>query len=142
MAFSLTFAGVVKNGLFIPDNPDRYALWLKGHESKRVQVGVRLERPLRSSQGNRYLWGVCYATIAAETGNDPTTVHMGLKREAVRLGVLPPQYLHLGDRVIESEPTTVVPSDVFARYVDWLRAYSASELHISIPEPNETEVHE
>ena len=142
VSFALTFAGVVSRGIFLPDNMERYALWLKAHEGKRVQVGVRGDRPTRSNQGNRYLWGVCYAIVAGDTGNDPESVHLALKREALRLGILPPVYLHLGDRVIETEPTTVVPADVFSTYVDWVRSYSATELGIAIPTAQEVEPNE
>jgi len=95
----------------------------------------------RTSQANRYLWSVVYATIAFETGNDPQTIHEALKREAERVGVLERQYVLMGDKLFEDEPTTVVEQEQFSRYVDWLKEGCATGSLIGsvviIPEPNE-----
>jgi hypothetical protein len=95
----------------------------------------------RGQGANRYLWGIVYGTLAAETGNDPETIHIGLKREAVRVGVLEPQYILMGSTLLEGEPTTVVEDELFWKYTNWVRELAehghltGSTLHI--PEPNE-----
>jgi hypothetical protein len=75
---------------------------------------------LRSDKSNRFLWPAVYGPIAAATGSDPDTVHEGLKREAVRVGVLEPQYILLGNKLFEGEPTTKVEQEAFTRYVLWI----------------------
>jgi hypothetical protein len=84
---------------------------------------------------------VVYATLANETGNDPETIHIGLKREAVRVGILEPQFILMGSTLLEQEPTTVVEDEQFWKYVNWVRELAehgkltGSPLHI--PEPGE-----
>ena len=128
-------ARVNEEGWLVPHEPERLVrragkdVWISVHDQPTMGI--------RSDQSNRYLWGVCYATIAAETGNDPESIHYGLKREALRLGVLEPQYVLLGDKLIEDEPTTRTDPDTFARYVTWLRHFAEHDLGVHIPEPNE-----
>lgn len=87
--------------------------WAEVHRDPAPQV--------RSSQANRYLWGVVYALIANETGNDPETIHQALKREAVRVGVLEPNYVLMGDKLFEDEPTTKADQEQFSAYVRWIK---------------------
>lgn len=75
----------------------------------------------RSNKANAYLWSVIYALIANETGNDPETIHQALKLEARRVGVLEPQYVVMGNQLLEEGPTTKVEQEQFSRYVDWIR---------------------
>jgi hypothetical protein len=87
---------------------------------------------LRSQDSNRFYWGACIAAICAETGNDPESVHFGLKREAVRLGVLAPEYITIGDQLIEAEPTTVTDSETFSKYVQWVCDWARTKLDVHI----------
>jgi hypothetical protein len=109
-----------------------HTLWVSIHEQPAYQ---------RGAGANRYLWGVVYAELAAATGNDPDTIHMGLKREAVRVGVLEPQYILMGSTLLEGEPTTVTEDEVFWKYTNWVRELAehgqltGSPCHI--PEPGE-----
>lgn len=105
-------------GRIVPLHPER----TMRHAEKQVWVSIH-ERPatIRGGGANRYLWGVVYAELAAATGNDPETIHMGLKREAVRVGVLEPQYILMGSTLLEGEPTTVAEDETFWKYVTWVR---------------------
>ena len=115
---------------------------------REVWVSVHDEPALiqRSGQANKYLWKVVYGTIAKETGNDPNSVHYGLKRLAVEVGILDPQFWFLGDRMMDDEPTTVVDTDQFWQYVNWIRheaehgtllGSTERPVFLHIPEPNE-----
>lgn len=128
-------ARVDDQGRLVPLHPER-TLRLRGRDVW-ITVHRKAAPMLRSDQANKYLWGVCYATLASETGNDPESIHYGCKREAVRVGVLEPQYILLGDKLIEDDPTTRTDADTFARYVDWLRQWAEHDLGIHIPEPGE-----
>lgn len=131
-------ASVCKDGRLLPLHPERMAryvgktVWLSLHEKPAFQ---------RGSGANRYLWGVVYAELASATGNDPETIHWGLKREAVRVGVLEPQYILMGSTLLEGEPTTVTEDETFWKYTNWVRGLAehgdltGSPLHI--PEPGE-----
>lgn len=132
-------AVVDREGRIVPLHTER----TMRHREREVWVSIH-ERPAgetRSNGANRYLWGVVYAELAAATGNDPETIHMGLKREAVRVGVLDPQYILMGSTLFEGEPTTVTEDETFWKYTNWVRGLAehgnltGSPLHI--PEPGE-----
>lgn len=112
-----------------PERMHRYVgkdVWITAHEGPSPG--------LRSSDSNRYLWGVVYRAICEETGNDPESVHWGLKREAVRVGVLEPEYITIGDQLIEAEPTTVTDSETFSRYVQWVCDWARTKLGVHVEE--------
>lgn len=111
-------AVIDSEGRLVPQSPER----TKRMAGKTVWVSVH-DKPAfqRSNGANAYLWGVVYATLAGETGNDPDTIHYGLKRWAVDKGVLDPQYVLMGSSLLEAEPTTVVEEEAFWRYVQWIR---------------------
>ena len=125
-------AHVTLDGTLRPVDPERLKR-LAGHD---VWFSVH-EKPspgLRSLSANAFLWGVVYRAICEETGNDPESVHLGLKREAVRVGILAPEYLAIGDQLIEADPTTVVDSEAFSRYVSWVMDFARTKLGIHIEE--------
>lgn len=126
------FPALVQDGKLVPKVAERLA----AHEGREVWVEVHKgpAAGLRSNSGNAYLWGHLYRTISEETGNDPQTIHLALKRLAVEQGVLEPQYVLLGDKLIEGEPTTRVDEDAFLRYVSWVKHYALHDLGIVIPE--------
>lgn len=130
---STRFEAVVDaEGRLVPSYPERTKRYGQG-----TTVWISLhDKPYsaRSGASNRWLWGVLYGTIAAETGNDPETVHFALKREAVRIGVLDPMYVLMGNQLLEGEPTTVVEQEAFMRYTAWVKDYALSKLGIVIPE--------
>lgn len=107
--------------------------WIEAHDDAAPRI--------RSDRSNRYLWAGIYGAIAAETGNDPETIHQAMKREAVRVGVLDPQYVLMGDKLFEGEPTTKVEQEQWSRYVSWLREGCATGnllgMVIVLPEPGE-----
>jgi hypothetical protein len=131
-------ATVDRDGRLIPAIPERLAryrgreVWVSLHEKPAFQ---------RGTGANRYLWGVVYGMLAAETGNDPETIHVGLKRLAVQKGILEPQYILMGSTLLEGEPTTVTEDEQFWKYTHFVRELAehgqltGSPLHI--PEPGE-----
>lgn len=126
-------------GHVVPKSPERLmkrageAVWVSIHDQPTIG--------LRSDDQNRFLWGVVYKAISLETGNDPDSIHYGLKRKAIELGILDPEYIVLGDRIIEAEPTTRTDSDTFSRYIDWIRQSAEhgdlTGIAFHIPEANE-----
>ena len=132
---------VDESGRLLPLEPLR----LKRYQGKTVWVSIHKDAApeVRTGASNRYLWGTVYATIAFETGNDPDTVHRALKLEAARVGVLERQYVLVGDKLFEGEPTTVVEQEAFSRYVDWIKEGCATGSLVGqvIVIPDSTEVH-
>ena len=125
-------AHVTLDGTLRPVDPERlkrlagHDVWFSVHEHPTVG--------LRSLDSNRYYWGVVLRAICEETGNDPESCHYGLKREAVRVGVLEPEYLSIGDQLIEAEPTTVTDSETFSRYVAWVVDWARTKLGVHVEE--------
>ena len=114
----------------IPAEPNRVLRYV----GKEIWVSIH-EQPtvgLRSLDSNRYYWGVVVRAICEATGNDPASAHYGLKREALRLGVLPPEYICVGDQLLEADPTTVTDSETFSRYVMWVIDFARTKLDIHI----------
>jgi hypothetical protein len=99
-------------------------LWVSVHNQPTPGV--------RSTEANRFYWGVVVRAICEETGSDPESAHYGLKREAVRLGVLDPQYILLGGEMLETEPSTVTDVEAFSRYVSWVVDFARTKLGIHI----------
>lgn len=138
MSLAARHAGRVSEdgSLLLRDRP----AWLRAitrQKGREVWLEIHRQSDARSLDSNAYLWGVIYDTIAEETGNEPAAVHYALKREAVRLGVLAPHYINLGDRRVETEPTTCVDQEAFNRYLQWVKVYAATELRIVLPADNE-----
>jgi hypothetical protein len=121
---------VQPDGSLLPVHPER----LKRRAGQEVWVSLHQQPALglRSNPANARLWAVLYAAIARETGNDPDSIHEGLKREAVRVGVLEPQYIVIGDRLLEDDPTTRTDPDTFSRFMDWVEHFAVHDLGISI----------
>ena len=112
-------AVVDKEGRIVPLHPERTLRW----REREVWVSLHKDAAphIRGNGANAFLWGVVYAELAAATGNDPDTIHMGLKREAVRVGILDPQYILMGSTLLEGEPTTVTEDETFWKYTNWVR---------------------
>ena len=125
-------AHVTLDGTLRPVDPERLKR-LAGHD---VWFSV-YENPshgIRSNDQNRYYWGVVIRAICEETGNDPASAHYGLKAEAVRVGVLEPEYITVGDQLLPAEPTTVVDSEAFSRYVEWVIDFARTKLGVHVEE--------
>ena len=125
-------AHVLPDGTIRPVDRER----LHRYVGRDVWVEVHKEPTpgIRSNDQNRYYWGVVIRAICEETGNDPESVHWGMKREAVRVGVLTPEYITLGDQLIEAEPTTVTDSETFSRYVSWVIDFARTKLGVHVEE--------
>jgi hypothetical protein len=134
-------AHVMPDGMLRPvdkERTHRYVgrdVWLELHETAAVGI--------RSDSARGYQWAVVYAEIAHQTGNDPDSIHYGLKREAVRVGILPAEFIVVGSTLLDAEPTTKQESDLFWRYIGWIRegaengSLFGQGCRFHIPEPNE-----
>ena len=99
-----------------------------------VEVHKQPTPGIRSSDQNRYYWGVVVRAICEATGNDPASAHYGLKAEAVRVGILEPEYITVGDQLLPADPTTVVDSEAFSRYVEWVIDWARTKLDVHVEE--------
>ena len=98
---------------------------------KDVQICTikRLTYP-RSNQQNRYLWGVVYATIAGELGEDTQTVHQ----------ICAQRFLYeiievAGEEYRITRSTAKLSVTEFNAYVESIRQWAYHEMNITIPDP-------
>ena len=126
-----TFTGTVEDGRFKPDKPEHYKAAMARLEGRSVRASFKRPAALRSLPSNRRYWAVV-RHIAYETGNDPKSVHHGLKRWALEDRILEPQYFYIGETMLEDDPTTVVEQDAFNRYTYWVETTAAPELGVDL----------
>jgi hypothetical protein len=117
---------VSEEGHLVPLHSERLMRW-RGKD-RWVSIHEQPGLGLRSNPANAYLWGVVYAEISRATGGDPDSIHYGMKREALRLGILEPQYILLGDKLFEDDPTTRTDVETFSRYVEWVKHVALHDL--------------
>jgi hypothetical protein len=125
------FRGVIDtDGKFIADPSDRAAfrmhrLRLKG---ERVVCAIHREKTRRSSQANRFYWGVVIAAFCEATGYEPDEMHELLAMKFLR---------------IEDDPLTGMPrrkrtpkcnTEEFSEYVNQCQRFGAVELGLEWPE--------
>lgn len=97
-----------------------------------IELTVRVRRPRRSDQANRYYWGVCVALIAEHLGYSPEEAHDALKMHLLKV--------HKDSPLPTVMSTAKMDTAQFAAYVEQVKRFAATELGIYIPEPNEVEL--
>lgn len=119
-----------ERGMFVADPGDRAAfkmhrLRLKG---ERVVLSLKKEKSQRSSQANRFYWGVVIAAFCEATGYEPDEMHELLAMKFLR---------------IEDDPLTGMPrrkrtpkcnTQEFSEYVNQCQRFGAVELGLEWPE--------
>jgi hypothetical protein len=109
--------------------PEAFRSHVAGLVGHRVEAIVRRRRSQRSTQQNRYYWGVVIRLFAAELGYTPDEMHEALKQ----------QFLRIADK--GPLPTVRSTADLdtaeYERYLDDCRMLAASVCGLVIPLPNE-----
>lgn len=107
--------------------------YLQRFNGKVVKISIGPRSKGRSGQQNRYLWGVVYSAIAAETGHSPEEIH-----DACKAMFLPRDFIAVGRRDIEvTKSTTKLSTVEFSDYVERIRSWAGTELRLSIPSPED-----
>lgn len=125
------FTGVIAdNGTFLADPPMRAAfkmhrLRLKG---ERVVVTIGKEKARRSSQANRFYWGVVIAAFCEATGYEPDEMHELLAYRFLRIEDDP----LTGQARRKRTPKT--NTQEFSDYVNQCQRFGATELGLEWPE--------
>lgn len=104
---------------------------------KRMRAGkviVVVQHPTtgRSSQANRYYWGVVLAAISEHTGYEQDELHEYFKKR------FNPVFVSLGDgEEIVGGSTSRMDTSTFHDYVERIRRFALTELNVMTPDPNE-----
>jgi hypothetical protein len=121
--------GKVERGKLVLDYPEQLVVRLASLEGKRVEVIVRKETKTRTSQQNRYLFGVVYAIISDCTGYDPEQVHDAMKVKFASQ--------HLDNGLVITERTSKMTTERMTQYIDDIKRWAAEFLGCYIPDAGE-----
>lgn len=127
------FRGRVEKGKLLLDDPSRYLLRIAALEGKKVELTLRKSQSTRSTQANKYYWGVVVKLIAAHCGYDPDEMHEALK------------YKFLSDKSLDANGLVKIGSsaalsvDEFITYTNRIVMWAAQHLQVYIPDPNQVD---
>ena len=121
--------GIIQNGKIKIFDRDRFRTWLNKFEDEtRIEVIVKKEDKSRSTQQNRYYWGVVLRVIGDELGYDPEELHDLFKSMSLK------KHIDFeGKRYEIVRSTTSLTTDEMAEYIDKIIRW-ASEQGIEVPE--------
>jgi len=128
--------GKVENGKLVLDNKGRFTDDIRSREGKRVFLTVSDNKRDRSSNQNRYYWGVVIQLICEHTGHTPDEVH-----NIVKTIILPPISKTIESKTYEYSPsTTSLNTTEFENYLEQVREWALRLLGLNIPLPNEVDI--
>jgi hypothetical protein len=107
--------------------------YLQKHEGQQVRITLSQPTRGRSNHQSRYMWGVVYQIIAAETGHSTTEIH-----EYCKATFLQKSFITLAGREVEiAKSTTTLSTNEMEDYLTAIRSFAAQELGITVPLPHE-----
>ena len=128
------FLGEVRNGsLAIRDRP-RLERWIKSLDGKAIQLVVKPMRRTRSLPQNAWYWSGVLGPIADYTGMTPEETH-----EAMKMMFRKKIITANGRRIETVDSTASMSTGEFSEFIERVRAFAATELSITIPDPNSIE---
>lgn len=135
---TITAYGTIKEGKLTLANRKRFEQDLQAFKDCSVELSVK-KRNRRSTQANRYLWGVVYKEVEIrlrELGND---VNADVVHEFLKGKFLTVPMLGDGGEVIEEMPgsTAELNSDEFTMYVEKIMRWASETIGLYIPAANE-----
>ena len=129
----MSFPARIIDGELRVNSPDRFKQHLaKFTEQDLLIVSVEKPKKIRSNQQNKYYWKIL-ETIMLDTGHTENELHEVFKRM-----FRPKRFLTIGNKEVEiTGTTTTLTTQEFAKYIDQIIIYAASELSIAIPTAEE-----
>ena len=130
---SLTLTIPVEGGRLKPSPGQQATIgtFLRTREGKAVEVKFARPTTSRSQRQNRFYWGVVLTAIAESTGNSTEDIHVVLRDR-----LLPRKFITLGSKEVEVRKTTTdLTTEEFTLYLEAVRAWAATELGITMPDP-------
>ena len=128
----LLHKGTKKDGKLVFDDPNAFAV-AKGliPEGKRFEVTLDKESVRRTTQQNKYLFGVVYKVIGDYTGHDVDQIHSNMKR----------MFASTVDEkgLIITEETHKMDTVRMTKYIEDIRRWGAEFLGLDIPDANSVE---
>lgn len=130
MADPVFYGKVLPGGLLVMEQAKAYGQHQRSLAGKHIEIVLRKRRTKRSSQANRYYFGVVVKHLAEYCGYDPQEMHEALAMRFLRIEDCPITGAPRRKRTPETD------SSEFADYVDHCIRLAA-ELGVVIPQPHE-----
>lgn len=124
----------VKNGKYTLQNPELFKKDVQRLEGKPAYLAVGELKKNRSGNQNRYYWGIVVEILSNELGYTPDEIHEILKSKFLMKKTI---MLDNSEEFKIAHSTTKLSTKEFEEYAKNIRVWSAIELEIQIPEPNE-----
>lgn len=101
------------------------------YANKRITLTIEKYYKQRTSQQNRYLFGVAYKLISDHTGYTPDEVHDLLAKKFIGK-----KTIKIGSETVEThETSTKLSTTDFMAYIASVQRFAAEELDVYIPDP-------
>jgi len=101
---------------------------IKSLKDGKYWIEIKNKKPSRSSQQNRYYWGVVLQAMSETTGYSVDEMHQLMARKYLAYEKYDLMF---------SRSTTQLDTKEFEEYMEKLRHFASVELACWIPEPNE-----
>jgi len=124
-----SFVGTVTKGKLNLDMRPAYERWLVTLEGKRVTCEVKRFRKSRTSNQNRYYWGVMIDILSRELGYEAEEIHMMLREKFLRI------HDDKHPDFVIAKSTAKLNTQEFNDYIAAIQRWASIELQVYIPDP-------
>lgn len=123
------------------DRPEEFERYRRQFKGKPIELILRGRKSQRSSEQNRWLWGVALELLVTEFGYD--THEQDRAKEDLHYHLVETCFGNHWDARLKKQVPNVRSSHLspkeFANYMEWLVRYAAQHYSVIIPLPNESE---
>jgi hypothetical protein len=127
------FRGRIEKGKLLLDDPSRYLVQLSKLEGKKIELTLKKSQSTRSTQSNRYYWGVVVKILADHCGYDSDELHEALKFKFLSEKIMDDKGL------VKIGSTARLNTDEFIQYTNKVVIWAATTLQVFIPDPSQVE---
>ena len=130
------FDGKVEHGKLTLWNQQEFTAQVQKFEGCAVQLSLSKGKT-RTSQQNRFLFGVCYKLIADYLGESPDTIHEILKAKFLhRTKEITNRETSETETIEYAGSTTKLTTIEFGEYVENIQRWASEFLSVIIPDPD------
>jgi hypothetical protein len=133
MSYTPVFAGIAKNGKFVPEKPAEMQEYLRSVDGKQLFVHYKRRSKLHSQQQGRYYWGVVLKTICQYTGYEIDELHEIFKYRFLRQE----DNSAIGCRI---PSTSTLSAGEYCEYLSRVITFASTDLGCVIPGPDDVVV--
>jgi hypothetical protein len=125
------FNGRVDKGKLILKERDAFFDKVQNLNGKQIALTIEESKKLRSLPQNNYYWGVVLEIISEHTGHTALEIHEIMKQKFLK-----PREINIkGEHYFVHGSTTNLDQLGMMDYIERIKAWAATALQLSIPEP-------